>query len=79
MLYMHGGGWVIGDLETHHPVCTSIAAIRPACAWLRWIIAWRPNTLSPPAHDDCLSARRTTCWEARPQLEAPVTGHCRCG
>jgi acetyl esterase len=25
VVYLHGGGWVIGDLETHDPVCRSLA------------------------------------------------------
>ncbi len=25
MLYLHGGGWVIGDIETHHCICTWLA------------------------------------------------------
>ena len=26
-LFFHGGGFVIGDLETHHALCTEIAAL----------------------------------------------------
>ena len=26
VLYLHGGGWVIGDLDTHDPVCRALAA-----------------------------------------------------
>ena len=25
VLYFHGGGWVIGDLDTHHPFCQVLA------------------------------------------------------
>lgn len=25
VLYLHGGGWVVGDLETHDPVCRRVA------------------------------------------------------
>ncbi|WP_157973274.1 alpha/beta hydrolase, partial [Blastomonas sp. UPD001] len=26
IMFFHGGGFVIGDLETHHPYCTELAA-----------------------------------------------------
>jgi acetyl esterase len=26
VIYMHGGGWVLGSLETHHDICAEIAA-----------------------------------------------------
>lgn len=28
--YFHGGGWVIGDLDTHHPYCLALSA-RSGC------------------------------------------------
>jgi acetyl esterase len=27
LVFFHGGGWVIGDLDTHHPFCTEAARV----------------------------------------------------
>jgi acetyl esterase len=72
IVYMHGGGWVIGDLETHHPLCTTIAAV----TGLRVVaVDYRlaPEHPFPAAHDDCLAAARFVLGSP-PELEAPVTG-----
>jgi acetyl esterase len=72
ILYMHGGGWVIGDLETHHPVCTTIAAL----TGLRVVaVDYRlaPEHPFPAAHDDCVAAAHYVLGSP-PELEAPVTG-----
>ncbi|MEM9364664.1 MAG: alpha/beta hydrolase [Planctomycetota bacterium] len=31
IVFLHGGGWVLGDVETHHPLCTQIAATTGQC------------------------------------------------
>jgi len=31
LFYVHGGGWVLGDLESHDKVCRAIAAQTPCC------------------------------------------------
>lgn len=72
ILYMHGGGWVIGDLDTHHPLCTLIAAV----TGLRVVaVDYRlaPEHPYPAAHDDCVAAARFVAGSP-PELEAPVTG-----
>lgn len=72
ILYMHGGGWVIGDLETHHPVCTTIAAM----TGLRVVaVDYRmgPEAPFPAAHDDCIAAAQFVLGSPA-GLEAPVTG-----
>ncbi|MEM6907675.1 MAG: alpha/beta hydrolase [Pseudomonadota bacterium] len=55
--FFHGGGFVIGDLETHHALCTEIAALMdlPLVA-----VDYRraPEALFPAAIKDCEAAAR---------------------
>ena len=72
IVYFHGGGWVIGDLVTHDPVCSLIAAL----TGLRVVaVDYRlaPEYPYPAAHDDCLVASRFVA-SSPSVLEAPVTG-----
>lgn len=72
ILYMHGGGWVIGDLDTHHPLCALIAQV----SGMRVVaVDYRlaPEHPYPAAHDDCLAAARFVMGNPA-ELEAPVTG-----
>lgn len=72
VLYMHGGGWVIGDLETHHPVCSTIAAIT-GCRVVAVDYRMGPEAHFPAGHDDCVEAAKFVL-ESPAELEAPVTG-----
>ena len=72
IVYFHGGGWVIGDLDTHDPLCRVIAAV----SGLRVVaVDYRlaPEHPFPAAHDDCLVAARLVA-SSPAELEAPVTG-----
>jgi len=72
IVYMHGGGWVIGDLDTHHALCTLIARL----SGLRVVsVDYRlaPEHPYPAAHDDCLAAARFVAGGPK-ELGAPVTG-----
>ncbi len=31
LLYIHGGGWTVGSLDTHDPICAGIAEETPCC------------------------------------------------
>lgn len=72
ILFMHGGGWMIGDLNTHHSLCTRIAKL----TGLRVVaVDYRcaPEHPFPAAHEDCLAAAEFVA-AGPPGLEAPVTG-----
>jgi acetyl esterase len=55
VVFLHGGGWVIGDLDTHDPVCRSLAnATRATVASIDYRLA--PETPYPGPLDDAMAA-----------------------
>jgi len=57
LVFIHGGGWVIGDLETHEPFCIDLATELdlPVVA-VDYRLA--PENPFPAAFEDCLAAAR---------------------
>ncbi len=55
LVYFHGGGWVIGSLETHDWLCRALAN---ASGWAVLSVAYRlaPEHPYPSAHEDCYAA-----------------------
>ena len=72
ILFFHGGGFVIGDLDTHHALCTEIAAEMdlPVLA-VHYRLA--PEAPFPAAPDDCEAVARWLA-ESPAELGREVTG-----
>lgn len=60
LVWYHGGGWVIGDLDTADVTCRELAA-RAGCVLVSVDYRLAPEHRFPAAHDDCYAA---TVWAA---------------
>jgi acetyl esterase len=63
LVYFHGGGWTIGDLDTHDVVCRHLCAASGA-AVLAVDYRLAPEHPFPAAVDDCLAATRAVQQQA---------------
>ncbi|MBT6139859.1 MAG: alpha/beta hydrolase fold domain-containing protein [Rhodospirillaceae bacterium] len=57
IVFYHGGGWVIGSLETHHRAMRCLA-IRSGCAIVAVDYRLAPEARYPGPLEDCLAATR---------------------
>ncbi|CAD5371667.1 Acetyl hydrolase [Rubrivivax sp. A210] len=63
LVYFHGGGWTIGDLDTHDVLCRQLCAAGGA-AVISVDYRLAPEHRFPAAFDDCLAATRWVRREA---------------
>jgi acetyl esterase len=57
VVYFHGGGWVQGDLETHHGLCARLA-LRSGAIVIAVDYRLAPEHKFPAAVEDCFAAYR---------------------
>jgi acetyl esterase len=60
LVFFHGGGWVVGDIDTHDTVCRHLA-VAGGCAVVSVDYRMGPEDKFPAAVDDCFAA---TEWVA---------------
>jgi len=60
LVFLHGGGFVVCDLDTHDPLCRLLANT-VGCAVLSVDYRLAPEAKFPAAPEDCYAA---TCWAA---------------
>lgn len=63
LMYFHGGGWTIGDLDTHDIVCRTLAN-KARCAVIAVDYRMGPEHKFPAAVDDCIAATRWVAEQA---------------
>ena len=68
IVYFHGGGWVIGDLESHDTVCRELSA-RSGAALISVDYRLAPEHVFPAAAEDAIQATR---WVAENAAELGV-------
>lgn len=63
LVYFHGGGWTIGDLDTHDVLCRSLCQ-QAGVVVIAVDYRMGPESRFPCAFDDCMSAFQWVCTRA---------------
>ncbi|MCA1490927.1 alpha/beta hydrolase [Sinorhizobium alkalisoli] len=65
IIYLHGGGFVVGSLDSHDAICAELAdRTRAELVSVDYRLA--PEHVWPAAHEDCYSVLETLIAEGRP-------------
>ena len=64
LVYFHGGGWTIGDLDTHDSLCRELAS-GARCAVFSVEYRLAPESPFPAAVDDCIAATEFVVGNSR--------------
>ena len=75
LVYFHGGGWVVGDLDSHDNVCRALAN-RSGCSVVSIHYRRAPEAEYPAAADDCYAA---AAWVAEHAAEVGGDGRIAVG
>jgi len=70
LLFFHGGGWVVDDIETHDPMCRHLANAA-ACAVVAVDYRLATEHKFPAAVEDCLAAAE---WVAANSADLGIDG-----
>ncbi len=73
MLYMHGGGWMLGSIEGHDQVCADLAA-ETGLRVVSIDYALSPEHRYPVALEECLAALTALCGGPRPLGRCVISG-----
>src|ERR671919_760172 len=64
LVFFHGGGWTIGDLDTHDVVCRQLA-IGALCVVFSVDYRLAPESPFPAAVEDCVAATKHVFKESK--------------